>query len=135
MVLYRQYRRASQEGMRSFAETMRGNGVRHPEYISGFSGLFFSVGDVYLSDDLAPWAKLPELAAFLDEIIARFSREDYGEVSQMTRFENTELRWLGNGSGLFGRYPHRDTVVCIITLDNYTYIHEECDVTQVPNRI
>ena len=135
MVLYRQHRRATRDDIQTFVERMRGSGIPHPERISGFPGLFFSVGDVYLSDQLAVWSKQPDLAAFLDDIIARFSKEDYGEISESARSENVESRWLGNGSYMIGRYPYKDTVLYIKTLENYTYVHDECDVAQVPNRI
>ena len=83
----------------------RGLGIKHPERILGYAGLFFDTGDVYASCEVAEhMTRYPGFSATILEILKRFSKEDYGEVSDSVVQDNGESRWLSGGRFLYGRY-------------------------------
>ena len=83
----------------------RGLGIKHPERILGYAGLFFDTGDVYASREVAEhMTRYPGFSATILEILKRFSKEDYGEVSDSVVQDNGESRWLSGGRFLYGRY-------------------------------
>ena len=135
------YVRIVKEEKRDLAATykglQRGLGIQHPERILGFVGLFFDTGNVYASGELASdMSKSPRFGAFILEILRRFSKEDYGDISENDFQDNGEVRWLGGGGRLYGRYAcgksswHEDRVssyICVRQHQGYMWVTYESE--------
>ena len=105
------------KGVRKDPEAVRRSlqkrlGVKHPEWINGWQGLFFGTGDVFVSDEVAGMMKLRSFREFIRESLDHYERGEYGEVSRETENLNIENRWLSGGDLVMGRYGY-----------NYDYHH------------
>ena len=81
----------------------KGYGIERPERISGYAGLFFTLGDVYASDWVAEWMDQSEaFRAFVFRSLERFENDDFGDISELDRTDNIETKWLSCGWPLFG---------------------------------
>lgn len=132
MKLFRQFKRPDPVQVK--AALSQGYGVKHPERISGFNRFLFSPGDVWISDYLAQELLHDKgLAGFLTESIARFNKEDYGDISKSDVDRNSEGIWLGNGFYLFARYPYRDEVIRVRNFPRFTYMCIESELDPSPD--
>lgn len=90
--------------------TSKAYGIKNPERINGYAGAFlFRIPDVYVSDkisqriDTCPW-----FADILMDMLKRFSKDDYGFVTQFESDNNCETRYFGfSSSWMIGRYGTR----------------------------
>lgn len=121
----------------------KGYGIEHPERISGYAGLFFTLGDVYASDWVAEWMDQSEaFRAFVFRSLERFENDDFGDLSELDRIDNTETKWLSCGWPLFGRYGQMsdrgnseqvlNAVIKIRRLKNVTTVMEESEMDEIP---
>ena len=95
--------------------TKRGYGIGHPERVNGFAGAFlFTLLDVYVSDEIERYLERePGFGDCLRELLARFRREDYGDVSQIEERDNAEQRYFcGVHMQMIARYPTAEGTVC-----------------------
>lgn len=124
-------------------ELQRGYGIEHPERINGYVGLFFTLGDVYVSDWVAKWMDQSEgYRAFVFQSLDRFENDDYGDISALDHDDNIECKWLSCGWPLFGRYGEMstlgngkevlNTVIKIRRLENATTVMEEKEMDEIP---
>ena len=118
----------------------KGFGIEHPERIRGFAGFLFSLGDVYVTGNIAEFMKCSEaFAGFVMESLKRFDRGDYGLISRSDKDENIENRCLFGIDRLFGRYGYRLPgssgdgpdpywrIACIRKLDGNTWVTYDSD--------
>ena len=124
-------------------ELQRGYGIEHPERINGYAGLFFTLGDVYVSDWVADWMdQSEEFRTFVFRSLERFENDDYGDISALDHDDNIECKWLSCGWPLFGRYGQMsdwgngeqviNTVIKIRRLENATTVMEEKEMDEIP---
>lgn len=120
----------------TYAALQKGYGISDPMRVSGYNGMIFQTGDVYLSDslygDMNHWENLK---LFVEQCLTRFVTDDYGDVCSSDHDENVANKWLGNGFGLYGRYyfedpqwQMRNANITIRKLDNYTYVAYEMEL-------
>ena len=121
----------------------KGYGIERPERISGYAGLFFTLGDVYASDWVSEWMdQSEEFRAFIFRSLERFENDDYGDISELDRADNIETKWLSCGWPLFGRYGQMidhgngeqvlNAVIKIRRLKNVTTVMEESEMDEIP---
>ena len=116
----------------------KGYGVKHPEKIHGYGGLFFTLGNVYVSNTVYSGMKRnPEYRRFILDSINRFEQDDYGYISSWEHDCNTEARWLFGGD-LIGQYacgkwktPEKTEIpnwyIRIRTYEGNTYVTDFAD--------
>lgn len=75
-------------------------GVKHPGRIGGYEGTFlFKLLDVYISERVNSVLTLsPDFSEYLNTLLMRFKKDDYGEITKSEEMENIELRYLGFSS-------------------------------------
>ena len=121
----------------------KGYGVEHPERIHGYAGLFFTLGDVYASDEVMKFMEWSEdFRAFVFQSLDRYAHDDYGDISENDHDENVEVKWLSCGWPLFGRYGYKTdrgngkevllTVIKIRRLQNATTVMEDSEMDEIP---
>ena len=102
MVLIIKARKKDPEVIHSFIQ--KGYGIKHPEKIHGYGGLFFTLGNVYVSNTVYSMMKNnTEYHQFVLDSLKRFEREDYGYISSWEYDCNIEAKWLFGGD-LIGQY-------------------------------
>ena len=82
-------------------------GIGNPAKIAGYSGAFlFDLPPIYLSPRLSEmFGEKPSISEILSDILKRFRREDYGEVSDVEAENNHDQRWVFNSyADMIGRY-------------------------------
>lgn len=85
----------------------KGYGIAHPERITGYPGLFFGRGDVFVSETIGEFMKyIPAFRDFVFQSLKRFQKEDYGQISKDGELNNAENRWIGGGDQVMGRYGY-----------------------------
>lgn len=93
---------------RKLEETVgKATGISTPSKIAGYSGAFlFDLPPIYLSPQLSEiFIDKPSISEILSEILRRFRKEDYGEVSDVEAESNHDQRWVFNSyADMIGRY-------------------------------
>ena len=93
---------------RKLEETVgKATGISTPSKIAGYSGAFlFDLPPIYLSPRLSEmFGEKPSISEILSDILKRFRREDYGEVSDVEAENNHDQRWVFNSyADMIGRY-------------------------------
>lgn len=85
----------------------KATGIDNPAKIAGYSGAFlFDLPPIYLSPRLSEiFNEKPSISEILSDILKRFRREDYGEVSDIEAENNHDQRWVFNSYvDMIGRY-------------------------------
>lgn len=85
----------------------KSTGIDNPAKIAGYSGAFlFDLPPIYLSPRLSEmFGEKPSISEILSDILKRFRREDYGEVSDVEAENNHDQRWVFNSyADMIGRY-------------------------------
>lgn len=89
-----------------YKSLQQGYGHEHPERVSGFPGLLFGKGDVFVSKLILEKMKQTHYKLFVYHSLSCFYAEDYGDVSAETIEENGMNRWLASGEYVMGRYGY-----------------------------
>ncbi len=82
-------------------------GIDNPVKIYRYSGAFlFDLPPIYLSPKLSEvFTTKPSISDALSNILKRFLKEDYGEVSDIEEYFNRYQRWVFNSyADMVGRY-------------------------------
>ena len=82
-------------------------GMDNPVKIHGYSSAFlFDLPPIYLSPRLSEiFTSKPSVSDTLSNILKRFLKEDYGEVSDIEECYNRDQRWIFNSyADMVGRY-------------------------------
>ena len=85
----------------------KATGIDNPAKIAGYTGAFlFDLPPIYLSPRLSEmFGEKPSISEILSDILKRFRREDYGEVSDVEAENNHDQRWVFNSyADMIGRY-------------------------------
>lgn len=80
----------------------------------------FDFGDVFVDDAIFQKLNIA-VRAEIDTCLCRFSREDYGLITDEEREQNGELKYFGNGCGLIAKYQTSIGIITIL-LDRNTTI-------------
>jgi len=98
-------RKKAQDSKAVHETLQKGNGVKHPERISGYAAFFMNYGDVRVSDKVANWMdRRSDFREFIQSSIQAFQNDQYGHISWRDHEENIEDKWISGGYELFGRY-------------------------------
>ena len=112
----------------------QGLSVEHPGKIMGYTGFFWSSGDVYASGVVARGMENEAFESFVMDSLRRFDKGDYGQISRSDKDENIENRWLFGIGRQFARYGYHnaylrrsetdpfDEVICIHEREGNTWI-------------
>ena len=85
----------------------KGQGIEHPERISGYAAFFMSYGDIIVSDLVAgAMARDERFRDFVMTSLQEFQGDDYGMISVEDYYCNIEDKWIAGGGDLFGRYSY-----------------------------
>ncbi|HHV96800.1 MAG TPA: hypothetical protein GXX37_10080 [Clostridiaceae bacterium] len=97
----------------------KGYGDQHPEKIHGYEGAFlFTLLDVYVSDRLEQLLESrPEIASTLHELLKKFKKDEYCDLSPSEVITNIEQRYFGGSHQyMIARY---NTDIGIIIFESF----------------
>ncbi len=100
--------------------------IQNPEKINGYYGFFdFRFGEIWIDEFIGELIKKDiTYENFLEDLLKRFSSDDYGIISEDEKKSNMENRYFfGSFVGLRGAYKTKYGVVNICIIDkNITYL-------------
>lgn len=100
-----------------YEAVQKGYGIKGPWKVNGYRGTYlYSIGEVYVSDELEKQLAEANFPNYLNELIHRFEREDYGDITQEEELRNIEQRYIDGGSWMIGRYTDEYGTIIIETL-------------------
>ena len=117
------YKKLVQRNYNSIADQLKKcGGICDNRLPQGFSAIaMFDYQDIYVNDEL--YLQLnSDIRLEIDNCLTRFSKDDYGIISDEDKDENVDNKYFGNGKNIIGKYETSIGVILIELLDHYTLI-------------
>lgn len=117
------YKKSEQRNYNSIADQLKKcGGICGNHLPQGFSAIaMFNYQDIYVDDKLYLLLN-NDIRHEIENCLTRFSKDDYGIITEEDKDENIDNKYFGNGKNIIGKYETSIGVILIELLDHFTLI-------------